>query len=249
MFRRLFFACARRALTLGVIALLGLAPAAPAGTILVGVKEGSNIVLSWQDDTKGKQIVGLSDGGIKDEDGEMNGVIEYTIPREDHVVGKVLVCKEKDPIKGKRTWSRHDINAHASLKDFEPFHVPVFTALPDGAEVIGITDLGAFASQPGSFQVGQTIDVVNGAVPGTTAITIKDLTGATGDLNTELFDDTFVAGLPNYTGPVFVSSIDLFGVPEPSTLVLLSLGMPALLAVAGRRCGRRAKGASTLLGQ
>jgi hypothetical protein len=39
MFRRLSFACARRALTLGVVALLGLAPAANAGTVRFDVSD------------------------------------------------------------------------------------------------------------------------------------------------------------------------------------------------------------------
>lgn len=207
-------------------------PDAIAGLVRVHCDPGTSVGIAWTDDEKGIQGAGASDTNG-------DGVVEFGIPRQDHVKYGVSISKVSD---GRVISYRLDLNVGGvTVASLEPFATPTFGAVATESALVAVIDIAGFLQEGNPFTVGQVLTVTNGAIPQTDKITFKDVTGVTFSPE-DLLNPSFLSGLPNFSGQAAVKPFDTYtehGVPTVSewglivlTLLLLTAGT---ILVARRR--------------
>jgi hypothetical protein len=164
-----------------------------------------------------------------------NGLAQFSLGSLDDEKKIATVWVTKTPLGGGDpiTYEIRLDPSGRTLASLEPFDVPTFTSA--STSLVSVIDIETLLSQGNLFNVGQTLNITGGMIPQTSAITFKDgaSLGSDPDLTSSLIDS-----LPNYSGSATVLGFDQFLVPEPSTLVLLGIGvLGPLLGARLKRAG------------
>lgn len=221
-------------LLLSLMITLGLLTAshsAQAGIVKIKVDTGKNGGVAFDSNGDGKRdkVIDKPDGADGKEDGIVT--IDLGTKEEEKKIGTIWVIKT---LGGKRVSSEVELDKDGNtLASLEPFDTPSFFS--QSTDLVARIDMVTYLAEGHTFTPGQSFNIVNGVLAGTSAISFKE--GSSLDESPE-YSRNLIDSLPNYNGMVTVYSLDNVAPPVPEPAALLLLGAGSLL-LAGRVCLHR----------
>lgn len=221
-------------LLISLMMTLGLITASysvQAGVVKIQVDKGKNGGVAFDSNGDGKRdkVIDKPDGADGKEDGIVT--IDLGTKEEEKKIGTIWVIKT---LGGKRVSSEVELDKDGNtLASLEPFDTPSFFS--QSTDLVVRIDMVTYLAEGHTLTPGQSFNIVNGVLAGTSAISFKE--GSSLDESPE-YSRNLIDSLPNYNGMVTVYSLDNVAPPVPEPAALLLLGAGSLL-LAGRICLHR----------
>lgn len=185
---------------LGLLAALWIPSQTIGGLLRVSCDPGTSVTVVWIDDE-----TGVHTDHATDVNGD--GIVEFGIPRQDHIMVGVSIGKTSD---GRTIVYTIDLNVGGvTLASLEPFDVPTFAAVNPDVDLIAVIDIAGFLAEGNPFSIGNILTVTGGSIPETDRITFKDGTGQAVD-PVDVLNPDFLDSLPEFSGSAEVMPFDTF---------------------------------------